>query len=63
MRIVVGFESDGVQVSKSIEEVRRDMAEVGRIADAITKPLDYETVRSKLVMGEIDRVTRKATER
>ena len=39
------------------------MAEIGSIADAIAEPVDHETMRSELVMSEMDRVACEAVDR
>ena len=44
LRVVVTFQRDAVKVTKLIEEVERNMAEISGIADAIPEAVYYKAV-------------------
>jgi hypothetical protein len=61
--VVVGFQRNAIKIAEAVEEVRRHVAKVGGVADAIAEAVDYEAVRTKAVMSEGDRVASEPVNR
>ena len=61
--VVVALQCDAVKVAKTVEEVGRDPAEVGGIADAIAGAVEHKAVRAKAIMSEVDRIACEAVDR
>lgn len=63
LRVVVGFQCDAIEIAEAIEEVRRHVAEVGGVANAIAEAVDDEAVRAKSIMSERDWIASQSVNR
>src|SRR5262245_24016565 len=63
LRVVIALKCDAVEIVEALKKVRRDMAEVGCVADAIAEAFDHEAVGAKSVMSKVNWTTCDAFER